>query len=75
VRRYIERGLQPPTYGPRKPRPRLLDPFTGFLRERVTAYPGLTGGRLLHLNPIDPLVGTLMAFVRELGPCSLRSST
>ena len=48
VRRYIERGLEPPTYGPRKPRPTLLDPFTGYLRERVTAYPGLTGSRLLR---------------------------
>ena len=28
VRRYIERGLEPPAYGPRKPRPTLLDPFT-----------------------------------------------
>lgn len=48
VRRYIERGLEPPTYGPRKPRPTLLDPFTGYLRERVKAYPGLTGARLLR---------------------------
>ena len=48
VRRYIERGLEPPTYGPRKPRPRLLDPFAGYLRERVKAYPGLTGARLLR---------------------------
>ncbi len=48
VRRTIERGLEPPTYGPRKPRPTLLDPFTGYLRERVMAYPGLTGSRLLR---------------------------
>jgi transposase len=48
VRRYIERGLEPPTYGPREPRPTLLDPFTRYLRERVTAYPGLTGSRLLR---------------------------
>jgi transposase len=48
VRRYIERGLEPPTYGPRRPRPALLDPFTGYLRERVNAYPGLTGSRLLR---------------------------
>ena len=48
VRRYIERGLEPPTYGPRRPRPTLIDPFTGFLRERVKAYPGLTGSRLLR---------------------------
>ena len=48
VRRYIERGLEPPTYGPRKPRPAKLDPFTAYLRERVNAYPGLTGARLLR---------------------------
>jgi transposase len=48
VRRYIGRGLEPPTYGPRQPRPTLLDPFTGYLRERVKAYPGLTGSRLLR---------------------------
>jgi len=48
VRRYIERGLEPPAYGPRQPRPTLLDPFTGYLRERVKAYPALTGSRLLR---------------------------
>jgi transposase len=48
VRRYIERGLEPPAYGPRKPRRTLLDPFTAYLRERVEAYPGLTGARLLR---------------------------
>jgi transposase len=48
VRRYIERGLEPPAYGPRRPRTTLLDPFTGYLRERVTAYPGLSGARLLR---------------------------
>jgi transposase len=48
VRRYVERGLEPPAYAPRKPRPRLLDPFAGYLRERVKAYPGLTGARLLR---------------------------
>ncbi len=48
VRRYIERGLEPPAYGPRQPRPMLLDPFSGYLRERVTAYPGLSGARLLR---------------------------
>jgi transposase len=48
IRRYIERGLEPPIYGPRKPRPALLGPFTEYLRERVKAYPGLTGARLLR---------------------------
>jgi transposase len=46
VRRCIARGLEPPVYGPRKPRKRLIDPFVAYLSERVTAYPGLTGRRL-----------------------------
>ena len=48
VRQRIARGLEPPVYGPRKPRQRLIDPFVAYLRERVMAYPGLTGRRLLR---------------------------
>src|SRR3954471_17758332 len=46
VRKYIARGLEPPAYGPRQPRPRRLDTFPIYLRERTTASPGLTGSRL-----------------------------
>jgi transposase len=46
VRRYIERGLEPPTYGPRPPQPRSTDPFLPYLRDRLTAFPGLTAVRL-----------------------------
>ena len=48
VRKCIGRGLEPPVYGPRKPRQRRIDPFVAYLRERVAAYPGLTGRRLLR---------------------------
>jgi transposase len=48
VRKCIALGLEPPIYGPRKPRRRRIDPFVSYLRERVTAYPGLTGRRLLR---------------------------
>src|SRR5258708_22867648 len=48
VRKYIGRGLEPPAYGPRKPRWRQLEPFEPYLRQRVAAYPGLTGSRLLR---------------------------
>jgi transposase len=48
VRKYIERGLEPPRYGPRQPRGRRLEPFEAYLRQRVAAYPGLTGSRLLR---------------------------
>jgi transposase len=47
VRRCIARGLEPPVYGPRRPRQRLIDSFVPYLGERVSAYPGLTGRRLL----------------------------
>ena len=48
VRKYIERGLEAPVYGPRKPRQAVIDPFAPYLRERVTAYPALTGRRLFR---------------------------
>lgn len=71
VRRYIERGLEPPTYGPRRPRPALLDPYTGYLRERVKAYPGLTGSRLLRELKELGYVGGYTAvtdFLRDVRP-------
>jgi hypothetical protein len=46
VRRQIARGLEPPAYGPRPPRPRSTDTFLPYLRERLAAYPGLTAVRL-----------------------------
>jgi transposase len=48
VRKYIARGLEPPVYGPRQPRPRLIDAYVVYLRERVAAFPGLSGRRLLR---------------------------
>ena len=37
VRKYLEQGLQAPRYGPRAPRPQVLDPYRAYLRERVQA--------------------------------------
>ena len=48
VRRYLERGLEPPAYTPREPGPRLIEAFEAYLRERVAAYPELSGKRLLR---------------------------
>jgi transposase len=48
VRKYIERGLEPPRYGLRQPRARRLEPFELYLRKQVATYPGLTGSRLLR---------------------------
>src|SRR5208282_3268615 len=46
VRGYIAKGLEPPTYKKRSPSPGIVAPFAPYLRERLAAYPGLTGRRL-----------------------------
>ncbi|QET91613.1 IS21 family transposase [Roseomonas mucosa] len=46
IRKYIERGLEPPAYKPRDPGPSLTGPFEAFLRERIDRFPELTGRRL-----------------------------
>lgn len=48
VRKYLERGLEGPAYGPRQPRDRLVDPYETYLRERVLTFPDLSGARLLR---------------------------
>jgi len=73
VRRYIGRGLEPPAYGPRQSRPALLDPFAGYLRERVSAYPALTGSRLLReLRELGYTGGytAVTDFLREVRPAA-----
>src|ERR1700758_3158302 len=46
VRRYIAQGLEPPAYGPRQPRVSQLQSFEPYLRQRLAAFPQLTGRRL-----------------------------
>jgi len=46
VRKYIARGLEPPSYRRVPPRPRSTDAFLPYLRERLAAYPALTAVRL-----------------------------
>jgi transposase-like protein len=46
VHKYIERGLEPPAYGPRPPRASKVTPFSRYLGERLAAFPQLTGRRL-----------------------------
>jgi hypothetical protein len=52
VGKYVERGSEPPRYGPRKPRSRRLEPYERYLRQRVAAYPGLTGKVVLDLQTV-----------------------
>jgi transposase len=71
VRKYVERGLEAPAYGPRKPRATVIDPFVGYLRERVKAYPGLTGSRLFREIKERGYVGGYTAvtdFLRDVRP-------
>lgn len=47
VRKYIERGIEPPAYRPRQVgRPNKIAPYLAYLRERVAAFPDLTATRL-----------------------------
>ena len=71
VRKYIERGLEAPAYGPRKPRQAVIDPFTAYLRERLTRYPGLTGSRLFRELKVRGYGGGYTAvtdFLRDIRP-------
>jgi len=71
VRKYIARGLEPPVYGPRAPRPQKADAYVDFLRDRLRAFPQLTASRLLR--EIRPLgftgsYSTVKQAVRTLRP-------
>jgi hypothetical protein len=52
VRKQIARGVEVPTYGPRQPRERLLDPDIHYLRARLEAHKveklGGNSGALRH---------------------------
>jgi len=71
VRKYLDRGLVAPAYGPRAPRPRLLEPFEAYLHQRVAAYPGLSGKRLLReirTLGYSGCYSILTDFLREVRP-------
>lgn len=48
VRKYIRQGAVAPQYKPRTPRVTLIEPFKPFLRQRLAAFPQLSGARLLR---------------------------
>jgi transposase len=48
VRKAIKAGLVVPNYALRSPRPTLLGPYRAYLHERVSAWPELSGARLLR---------------------------
>jgi transposase len=71
VRKYVKGGLEPPVYGPRHPRPSILDAYKDYLRGRLQDYPGLTAARLLReIRALGYAGGatTVKDFVREIRP-------
>ena len=51
VRRYIARGLEPPIYGPRAPRPQKIDPYLEFLTRSAAGIPTADGGAAASCKP------------------------
>lgn len=71
VRKYIHQGLAVPTYKPRESRSTVIQPFESYLRERVAAWPELTGARLLReIRELGYTGGKTMLndFLREVRP-------
>lgn len=48
VRKHLAGGVKAPVYKPRPPRPRELEPYEPYLRDRIALYPGLSGKRLFR---------------------------
>ncbi|TDP45684.1 integrase-like protein [Zavarzinia compransoris] len=70
-RKYIDRGMEAPAYGPRQPHRTVIDPFAAYLRERVAAYPGLSGRRLFRELKDRGYAGGYTAvtgFLRDIRP-------
>jgi transposase len=73
VAKYVKRGLEPPCYGPRHPRPTVITPVEAYLRERVAAFPELNGSRLLREIRERGYTGgytALKDFLRTLRPAA-----
>ncbi len=71
VRKYLQQGMQAPRYGPRVPRPQLLDPYRSYLRDRIKAHPTLRGARLLREIQVLGYPGSytrLTDYLREIRP-------
>jgi transposase len=71
VYRYLKSGKTEPRYGPRPPKPCLIDPFRDYIRSRLEVYPDLSAARLV--KEIIPLgfkgeYSTVKKYVRGLRP-------
>lgn len=71
VRKYLQNGLDPPSYGPRKRKPSILEPYCDYLQQRLKAYPELTARRLLreiHELGYPGAYTIVKCYVREIRP-------
>ena len=75
VTRRLQQGLEAPAYGPRPQKPRLVEPFEAYLRDRVTAWPDLSAKRLLREIKQQGYRGgysAVTACLREVRPPSVQ---
>ena len=67
IRKYIERGIEAPVYGPRQvERPSKIAPYLDYLRDRASAFPDLTAARLTREIRDMGYVGAYTAVKRYL---------
>lgn len=67
VHKYIARELEAPTYGPRQPRERVLDPWLDYLKVRLAAYPGLSAQRAFYARSASVVTSAT-------APCAIPSA-
>jgi transposase len=71
VRKYIKNGVQAPRYGPRAPRPCVVDSFVHYVTERVREYPELSIERVFREVQAMGYIGGRTALgdlIREVRP-------
>ena len=71
VARRLKQELAVPVYGPRPPKPRLIEPFEAYLRDRVQSWPDLSARRLFREIKERGYQGgysMVTAFLREVRP-------
>ena len=76
IAKYIERGLELPTYGPREPRPTIIGAYENYLRHRVAEFPDLNASRLFReIKGLGYGGGytTVKTLLREIRPPAMQS--
>ncbi len=75
VRKYLERGLEAPVYGPREPKERLAEEYCTYLVDKLAAWPGLSARRLhreIKAMGFEGAYSTLTEYLRLIRPAAPR---